>query len=117
MFRYTAAAEVLRGNIDAACAITAAAAAAAATAPLAAADANAALRSCILSAQARDSSSSKAYAECNTVQSHALRSKLSVGGAGEPASSQLQLAAIETAQEAARLCPYDLQAWLALCKA
>ncbi len=116
MLRYAAAAEVLRGNVDAACSITAAAAAAAATAPPATADASAALRSCILSSQVRKSSSSF-MPHFDTVQSHALRSKISSAGAGAAASSQLHVAAIETAQEAARVCPYDLQAWLALCKA
>jgi hypothetical protein len=101
LVHYAAQAEVLRGNVDAACAMTAAAAAAAvANGPSATADTNAALRSCILSAQ-----------------SDSLRAKISPAASGAAASSQALVSAIETAQEAARLCPYNLQAWLTLCKA
>jgi hypothetical protein len=100
LVQYAAAAEVIRGNVDAACAMTAAAAHAAATPPLTAVDTNAALQSCILSAQ-----------------SLTLRCKCSSVGGGVADNSRALALAIETAQEAARLCPYNLQAWLMLCKA
>jgi hypothetical protein len=100
LVQYAAAAEVIRGNVDAACAMTEAAAHAAATAPVTTSDTNNALRSCILSAQ-----------------SITLRAKISSAGEGVADNSQALLLAIETAQEAARLCPYNLQAWITLCKA
>ena len=100
LVQYAAAAEVIRGNVDAACAMTAAAAQAAAAVPATSADTSAALKSCILSAQ-----------------SHTLRAKHSSAGAGVADDIQALVLAIETAQEAARLCPYNLQAWLTLCKA
>jgi hypothetical protein len=100
LVQYLAAAEVLRGNVDAACAMTAAAADALSSAPAATAESNSSLRSCILSAQ-----------------SHSLRAKVSSAGAATAANSEALLSAIETAQDAARLCPYNLQAWLTLCRA
>jgi hypothetical protein len=100
LVQYAAAAEILRGNVDAACAMTAAAAAALVNAPAATAESNSSLKSCILSSQ-----------------SHSLRAKFYSAGAAAAANNKALMFAIETAQDAARLCPYNLQAWLTLCKA
>jgi hypothetical protein len=99
LVHYAAAAEVLRGNVDAACAMAAAAHDSVISTRDASTDANNSLRSCILS-----------------TLSSSLRAKFTSCGQGT-ADTQAVVSAIEKAREAARLCPYNLQAWLTLCKA